>query len=322
MVLVLGDLIADLAIHIPSFPIQPQDLKPISYLEIGPGGATNIAIMAARFGLPVACLGEVGRDSFGEVVLGGLTREGIETRDVILTAESKTPVAGVVVDKHREPAYLGYTGNLVIRTLPAAWRAPLEKADALFADGWVESPDMPGMILEAFRIARGAGVKTFFDPGPGNPAYDLAWHLQAAALSTVLLVNEQEAQRLAHVEDPLAAAQALVQNGSEVVVLKRGAEGMILVTSTEQVNVPGFRVEPLDFTGAGDSVTGAMLYGYLNGYALDALGTLGNATGATKVQKRGTGHNMPTIHEIRATLEKFAPERVNLLSNVTPRNSY
>jgi sugar/nucleoside kinase (ribokinase family) len=313
MVLVLGDLIADLAIHIPDFPIQAQDLKPISYLEIGPGGATNIAIMASRFGLPVACMGEVGRDSFGDAVLKGLEREGIDTGNVILTAESKTPVAGVVVDNHREPAYLGYMGNLVIRTLPDAWREPLEKAEALFADGWVEIPEMPPMILEAFRIARRAGVKTFFDPGPGNPAHDLDWHVRAASLTTVLLVNEQEAQRLAQLQDPIAAAHFLVNNGSELVVLKRGAEGMILFTKDRQSRSPGFSVEPVDFTGAGDSVTGAMLYGYLNGFHLDALGALGNATGAAKVQKRGTGHNMPTPDEIRATLRKFAPERANLI---------
>lgn len=313
MVIVLGDLIADLSIRILEFPIHAQDLKPISYLEIGPGGATNIAIMAARFGLSVACLGEVGRDSFGEVVLNGLQREGIETREVIVTAESKTPVAGVIVDKQREPAYLGYLGNLVVREIPDAWRAPLENAKALFADGWVEISEMPRMILDAFRIARNAGVKTFFDPGPGNPAFDLEWHAQVASLSTVLLVNEEEAQRLANLVDPIAAAQFLVRNGSELVVLKRGAAGLILFTAEKQERVAGFKVEPRDFTGAGDSVTGAMLYGILNHLDLQAMGVLGNATGATKVQKLGTGHNMPTLDEIRATLAKFAPEHTKLL---------
>lgn len=315
MVIVLGDLIADLALHIPDFPIQAQDLKPISYLEIGPGGATNIAIMAARFGLAVACLGEVGRDSFGAVVLNGLQREGIDTGNVVVTLESKTPVAGVIVDQRREPAYLGYRGNLVVRTLPEAWRAPLETAQALFADGWVEIAEMPRLVLDAFRIAKNAGVKIFFDPGPGNPAFDNSWHREAAARANVLLVNEHEAQVLAAVEDPLAAAGALVKNGSELVVLKRGAAGLVLCSADTQEAVAGFHVDARDLTGAGDSVTGAMLYGVLKGLDHRALGILGNATGATKVQKLGTGHNMPTLEEIRATLKRFAPEAVDLIGH-------
>lgn len=313
MVIVLGDLIADLAIRISDFPVNAQDLKPISYLEIGPGGATNIAIMAARFGVPVACLGEMGNDTFGAIVRNGLAREGIQTDNIITAPESKTPVAGVLVDQHREPAYLGYMGNLTVRTLPEQWQPLIRQADALFADGWIEIPEMPQMLLDAFRLARGAGVKTFFDPGPGNGSFDLSWHPEAAALATVLLVNEEEAMRLTGLTDPLDAAQALVRNGSELVVLKRGAQGLVLVTADGQHAAAGYAVTPLDFTGAGDSVTGAMLYGYLKGMDTDALGILGNATGATKVQKLGTGHNMPTMAEIHATLERFAPDAVSVL---------
>lgn len=313
MIIILGDLIADLALRIPDFPIQAQDLKPVSYLEIGPGGATNIAIMAARFGLPVACLGEMGADTFGEIVRRGLERESIDTKSILIPAESKTPVAGVIVDEKREPAYLGYLGKLVVRTLPAEWQTRIENADALFADGWIEIPEMPEMLLNAFQIARSAGVKTFFDPGPGNGAFDLTWHSRVAALATVLLVNEEEAQRLTGLANGMAAAQQLVQNGSELVVLKRGAQGLVLVTASQEHAVDGFKVEPRDFTGAGDSVTGAMLYGYLNGLDLPTLGILGNATGATKVTKLGTGHNMPTLGEIRATLQEYAPAYANLI---------
>jgi sugar/nucleoside kinase (ribokinase family) len=288
-------------------------LKPISYLEIGPGGATNIAIMAARFGLQVECIGEVGRDSFGDIVRAGLEREGIGTHDVITTPETKTPVAGVLVDQKREPAYLGYMGHLTVHMLPEAWREKIVIADALFADGWVEIPEMPTMILDSFRIAQDTGVPVFFDPGPGNSMFDLGWHSDAATLATVLLVNEEEAMRLSGLDDAPAASRELLRRGAELVVLKQGARGMTLVTKDNQFSVEGYSVTPVDFTGAGDSVTGAILYGYLGGMNLGALGILGNATGATKVTKLGTGHNMPTLAEIRATLNRFAPEQISLL---------
>ena len=59
MIQVLGDLIADISMRLPAFPVQARDIHRLSYLEVGPGGACNVAIMAARFGLAVGCLGEI-----------------------------------------------------------------------------------------------------------------------------------------------------------------------------------------------------------------------------------------------------------------------
>lgn len=304
MVLVLGDLIADLVMRIPHFPLRAKDLPKLEYIEVGPGGATNIAIMAARFGLRVGCLGEIGTDHFGAVVLEGLRREKVDVRSIVLNPQARTPVAGVIVDAEGEPAYLGYPGKLDLRRLPDAWRAQVRTADALFADGWVEYEQAAEMILDAFRSAREAGVPVFFDPGPGNPAMDNAWHRRAAALATVVLANEEEAARLTGQPDVRGAGRDLVKNGAALVVIKRAAEGALLMTAEQESDAPGFRVPLRDATGAGDSVTGAVIYGFVTELELADMGTLLNATGAAKVQKLGTGHHMPTREEILAVLQQ------------------
>ncbi len=53
------------------------------------------------------------------------------------------------------------------------------------------------------------------------------------------------------------------------------------------------------------------MYGYLNRFDLEKMGDLGNATGAAKVLKLGTGHNMPTVAEVNAMLARFG-SRVKL----------
>ena len=316
MLIVLGDLIIDLSLRIPSFPVQAQDLTPVTYLDLGPGGATNIAIVAARFGLPVTCLGEIGDDRFGALLLAGLRQEGIDVAHIVVNPEARTPVAGVIVDESGEPAYLGYSGETksgsghLLVALPSAWQPLLGRAQALFADGWVEYTGAAALILEAFRLARAAGVPTFFDPGPGNPAIDNSWHRETAALATVLLATEAEARRLSGLADPLASARKLLANGSSLVVIKRSAAGCLLVTAEAVEISPGFPVEARDATGAGDSLDAAVVYGYLEGLSLPALGTLANATGAAKVQKLGTGHNLPTVVEVKAVLERFGQGEV------------
>ncbi len=311
---ILGDLIADIGMRLSEFPVQAKDIHRLSYLEVGPGGACNVAIMAARFGLPVGCIGEVGDDGFGRLVRAGLEREGVSTAHLQVTPGARTPVAGVIVDRAGEPAYLGYAGNLHIRRWPAEWNAPVEKADALFADGWAEYKKVPAMVLHGLELARAAGVATFFDPGPGNPDVDSAWIKDAVALSEVLLLNRAEARSLVGDLEDKQLVGALQAMGPEWVVLKRGSQGLILAHGKEQIDAPAFSVEVKDTTGAGDSVTGAIIRGILNGMAIEKLATLACATGAAKVMKLGTGHNLPTLAEIAAVLKSNGMEAAKYLA--------
>lgn len=303
-VIVLGNILADLNLFISRFPIQAQDLHTLDDLDVGPGGACNVAIMAARMGLPVASMGEVGEDRFGQLVVGGLRREGVDISHVLTSADSQTPVAVVLVDQSGEPAYLGFRGRLTQLTLPPGWRAGLAQARALFVDGWAEFEGAPAMVLDAVQIARRQGVLIFFDPGPGNPNLDNGWHTAVAGHTTVLLLNEGEAARLSGLEELFEMGPALLALGPELVIIKRGARGCVLFTRKAVCEAPGFEVPLVDATGAGDSLAGAVMAGYLRGLPLADLGALANAAGAAKVQKRGTGHNVPTRAEVRAVLRQ------------------
>ena len=305
MIIILSDLLVDIAMKFQSFPVEAGQCQGLSYLEIGPGGANNIAIMAARMGLPVKCLGEIGDDTFGEIVLSGLRREGIDVEDIIVSEKVQTPVAVVLVDKAAEPAYLGSPGSLQVKRYPTEWDSSIKNAEALFADGWVEHDAGTEIILSAFQLAENANVPVFFDPGPMNPALDPAWAIKAIELTDVLLVNEEEARRLTNKEDTEEAAKNLLTLGPKLVVLKRGRQGITFFTAENTLHTPAFPVEVVDKTGAGDSVTGAILYGYLKGLGLSELGLLANAVGAAKVQKLGTGHNLPTLDEVRSIAARF-----------------
>jgi sugar/nucleoside kinase (ribokinase family) len=308
MVIILGDILADYAIRVENLEIKPKDLQRVSYLALGPGGACNVAIMAAHLGLSVSALGEVGRDLFGEIVLEGLSAEGVDVSSVIVTPDAQTPVANVLVDEQGEPAYLGFPGSLQVMRLPDEWRPVIGAAEALYADGWVDQPGEADIILEGLRAAKEAAVPTFFDPGPGNPKVDNAWHVEAAGLATVLLATEEEARRLSGEADPVNSARALLARGNRLVVIKRGMAGCFLLTENDLHIAPGLPVVARDATGAGDSLAAAVMFGYLNGYDLQALGDLGNATGAAKVLKLGTGHNMPTVTEVNQMLRRFGSE--------------
>lgn len=302
MILVLGDLLLDLSLRIASFPVRAEAMQPLADIDLGPGGATNVAIVASRLGLEVGYLGEIGDDRFGRLLLDGLQLEGVDTARVLVTPGGRTPVAGVLVDAAGEPAYLGFAGKLTLDRLPAAWREALPRAEALFADGWIDSAGSAELLLEAFRVAHEAEVPVFFDPGPGNPRFERHWQRRAAGLATVVLGTEPQLAALGGGREPQDIAGELLAGGAKLIVIKRGSHGSILMRHDETLEAPAFRVEVVDATGAGDSLDAAILFGFLRDLPLRELADLGNAAGAAKVAKWGTGHHLPTRAEIRKVL--------------------
>ncbi len=85
------------------------------------------------------------------------------------------------------------------------------------------------------------------------------------ARAHILLVNDEEAQMLTGVADPVDAAGRILQMGPEAVVIKKGAHGAAALGPWGWLLFPAFPVERAeDPTGAGDSFAGGLV-GYLAG---------------------------------------------------------
>lgn len=302
MIVVFGDLLLDVYIRLTAFPVEAGQMQPASRFELGPGGAGNVAIACARFGLEPTALGEIGGDESGEIVRRGLAAEGVDTTHLAVTPGAATPAAVVFVDESGQPSYAGYPGSLRRREILPEWQTAVDRSQAVFADGWTEDRASAEMVVQILARARAQGISTFFDPGPGNPSLDNSWHARALAETTVALVNEAEAGRLSGLVDPVAAGRKLLGLGPQLVVLKRGREGCVAFRGQDMHVAPGLAVPIVDTTGAGDSVAAAVMYAYLRQLNLADLVDLANATGAAKVQKPGTGRNMPTRDEVRTVL--------------------
>jgi sugar/nucleoside kinase (ribokinase family) len=305
LITILCDILADIGFYIEAFPITAESMARSRELHITSGGATNVAITAARLGLAVQVLGEVGDDVIGSIVVRELEKEGINATGIVRSPGCVTPVAGVVVDHSGEAGYIGYPGTLVINQLTSEWRASIQESQALFADGWADHEAVADIVLEGFKVARDRGVPRFFDPGPGNPDFERDWHKEAAQLASVILATEEEASWLSGLEDMKRTAETLLDWGPDLVVIKRGPGGCMLARDGHFHLSPSFPVEILDNTGAGDALDAAVIYAYLKGLDLERMGELANAAGAAKARKRGTGRNMPRREEIEAVLAGF-----------------
>ena len=84
------------------------------------------------------------------------------------------------------------------------------------------------------------------------------------AVSTIFLINHEEAEQFTGESDISRAGRKLLAAGPKIVVIKRGAEGAYLVCENNEFFIPVFPVQKvLDPTGAGDSFAGGFM-GYLS----------------------------------------------------------
>lgn len=309
--LTLGDLIADLCLDIESLPVQPTGHQTLSGLTLGPGGAGNTLVAAARLGLPTIALGHLGDDWIGERVLAHLNAEGVGIAQIGRLVGAETRAAVRLRAAEGGQVFMARPGVVGPSALPEAWSAALAAAGAVFVDGWSFFHNEPELIHAGVKRAVAAGVPVLFDPGPRVGVIDSGWLRTIARSASVLLVTEPEHQTLSRRLE-LGDLRALSE--LRAVVLKRGAEGCVISAGAERIVCPGFPVAAVDPTGAGDCFAAGVAWGLLTGQPWDVIGAVANAVGALKTARVGTALAAPTRSEVLALLAAHRPDFVRRLA--------
>ncbi len=272
-------------------------------LEIG-GCAANAAIGMARLGLGVGVVGQVGDDPFGQFIVQQLQRHGVQTRQVRFVPEptSGTLIINVQGEDRRFIHAIGANGTLQAEALDFA---ELERTPVLFIGGYRLMPQLvAGELVPRLEQLRAKGVRVVLDvviPDSQDHWTEVAPLLP---LVDVFLPNQDEAFALTGLEDPVAQARRLQQQGAGTVVITCGEEGAVVCTPERCVRLGTFPVQYVGGTGSGDAFTAGYVYGMLQGKDAVQCAVLGSAMGASCV--RGVGAT-ETLFD-RGELERFVRE--------------
>ncbi|MGN5240072.1 MULTISPECIES: hexose kinase [unclassified Rhodococcus (in: high G+C Gram-positive bacteria)] len=149
-------------------------------------------------------------------------------------------------------------------------------------------PGVPGtFVRQIAEAARDAGARFVLDSsGDALASIESGVFLVKPSLDELC---EWVGHDLPTSEDRIGAARALVDRGvAEVVVVSLGADGAIMVTAAETVQVPALDVEVRSAVGAGDSMVAGLVVGLLQDRPLrDAL-ALGIACGSAALLTAGS----------------------------------
>lgn len=297
---VLGSVNADHVLRVPHFPRPGETLTGNSYQVVPGGKGANQAVAAARLGAPVSFIARIGDDAIGQQMRQGFEQDGIDVSAVELDETLPTGIAIIYVSDEGENS-IGISAEANGALSPAM----VKRHEAMIADAHtlLLQLEVPlESVFEAAKLARSHGTRVVLNPAPARP-------LPAELLALVDLItpNQTEAELLTGVKvsDEASAAQAAArfhQMGISDVMITLGSQGVYCSNARQQQLIPGFRVEAVDTTAAGDTFNGALLAAELAGADFNAAVRFAHGAAALSVTKFGAQSSIPSKVEVDAFL--------------------
>jgi len=297
---VIGDTIADRFVYGEISRVSreaPVFILRHEHTETTPGGAANCAANLAALGAKVALISVIGNDEPGRTLLDRLETAGIDCRGLVVSSERKTTtkmrvLAGqghatrqqvIRIDYDSEPALASDEREQLEQRL----REEIEQADAVIISDYnygVVDTQMAAMARDAADRRR---IPVFIDSRfrlsefprftSATPNED-----EIAQLSGKPFTNDQELEALgANLRELLVFRSLLVT---------RGSRGMVLFEAdTKPLHIGAVgSLQPVDVTGAGDTVIATYALAIASGASFAAAAQLANFAGGIVVMKRGT----------------------------------
>jgi 5-dehydro-2-deoxygluconokinase len=119
---------------------------------------------------------------------------------------------------------------------------------------------------------------------------------------TVAVGNREECQVAVGETDPQRAADALLERGLEIAIVKQGPRGVLAATRDERVEVPPFPVDVVNGLGAGDAFGGALVHGLLAEWDLRRVLEFANVAGALVAGRLECSTAMPDEEQVTEAL--------------------
>lgn len=274
------------------------------------GSATNVAVAAARYGRRCALITRTGQDPFGRYIHRALRGFGVDDRFVSAVAGPPTPVTFCEVFPPDDFPLYFYRYPAAPDLMIEAQELPtgaIERAGIFWAT-------VTGLSQEPSRTAHFAAwqargrrqhavldldYRPMFWPHPDEASAQVGTALEQVS---VAVGNREECEVAVGETDPQRAADALLERGVEIAVVKQGPKGVLAATRDERVEVPPFPVDVVNGLGAGDAFGGALCHGLLSGWDLRRILEFANVAGAIVASRLECSTAMPTQAEVEERL--------------------
>ncbi|KAK4280501.1 hypothetical protein QN277_012122 [Acacia crassicarpa] len=286
-----------------------------------PGGApANVACAIAKLGGNSAFIGKVGDDEFGKMLAEILRINGVNIDGICFDPEARTALAFVTLRSDGEREFMFYrnpSADMLLRD--SELNMDLIKKAKIFHYGSISLISEPcrSAHMAAMKAAREAGALLSYDPNVRLPLWPSADAARSGIKSIwseadLIKVSDDEVNFLTQ-GDPEneEVVLSLWHDKLKLLIVTDGEKGCRYFSKKFKGKVPGFKVNTVDTTGAGDSFVGSFLLSVANNPSIfddepklkEAL-TFSNACAALCTTQKGAIPALPTPPEVQSLISK------------------
>lgn len=282
---------------------------PVPLIGPFPSGAPAIFIdQVGKLGQECAIISRVGDDDFGHVNIDRLKADNVDVSGIDIDPEGTTGSAFVRYRDDGSRAFVFNIRHSACGTIELSGRAAslMEECTHLHVMGTsLYAPSVVESVLTAIKVIKAKGGTVSFDPNLrpeilGSPGMREALNIVIGE-TDVFLPSGDELFLFTKAKTEADAVKELLDTGIKAIVAKRGEAGATYYDASQTLSVPGFTVEEVDPTGAGDCFGATFVTFWLAGAAPAEALLYANASGARAVTREGPMEGAST----RAELDVF-----------------
>jgi len=283
---VVGELNLDLIFYglPPELKLEHEHIAKDLSITLGSSSAIfahNLALLGNKVGFSSS----IGSDPLGEICLQRLGESRVDLAKV-RRFPGKTTGLTVILPQRKERYILTYPGTMYDLGLKDLDLNYVFNAKHLHLSSYFLQKALRPSIVELFRKAKEAGLTVSLDTND-DPENRWSDDIQLVLKYVdILLPNENEACKLAKVDDLNRAAEILSQK-VPLVVIKRGSQGAIARQGTDKFS--GFPpvIDLVDPVGAGDTFDAGFIHQFIRGAKVEDCLKYANIAGALSATRAG-----------------------------------
>lgn len=223
------------------------------------GSQLNSAVTLGRCGLPVMLVSSTGDDPTGNLSVGFLLRNGVNT-DYIRRFGGNSRIALAFFNEKAEASYSIYPASTIVVPL---YPEPQPADIILFGSSFALREQGREELLTFLRKARACGSTIIYDPNirqdvTRNP--DLkAMIMQNIGLANIVKGSVEDFLQLFGTGDSRLVCREIVGAGASFLALTKGADGAEFLASDLHLALPALPVKVVSTVGAGDNFSAGMI---------------------------------------------------------------
>ncbi|HEY6293703.1 MAG TPA: PfkB family carbohydrate kinase [Terriglobia bacterium] len=268
----VGENATDIVMRVRVFP-SPGGKERIEALTREAGGSVATALVACRrLGLGARYLGSIGDDENGRFQLASLRRERLDLSYFRKIRGARSRVSQIILDTTTGERVVLWERDPRLVLQPSAIPPDaLAGARAVHLD----ATDLRASLRTA-ALAREVGIPVVADLDAVYSGIERLLPLIDYLIASSDFIAPATGER-----DPFRALERLAaESRARLVGVTLGRDGALVLSEGRFAYSPGFHIEPVDTTGAGDIFHGGFIYALVRGWNLNESLEFSNALAA------------------------------------------